>query len=85
MASGEREARRAGRIETHPDKPVPIVNPMSGGGTASRHDLLGQCRARGIDRGVLGVTQHLETTGRHLEAIAPDVDVEPSALDAIAD
>ena len=36
-------------VETHPDKPVLIVNPTSGGGTASRYDLVGQCRARGIE------------------------------------
>jgi hypothetical protein len=36
-------------VETHPDKPVLIVNPTSGGGTASHYDLVGQCRARGID------------------------------------
>ena len=36
-------------VETHPDKPVLIVNPRSGGGTASRYDLVGQCRARGIE------------------------------------
>src|SRR4029450_3763699 len=36
-------------VETHPVKPVLIVNPTSGGGTASRYDLVGQCRARGIE------------------------------------
>ena len=36
-------------VETHPDKPVLIVNPTSGGGAASRYDLVGQCRARGIE------------------------------------
>ncbi|HEX6660148.1 MAG TPA: diacylglycerol kinase family protein [Ilumatobacter sp.] len=36
-------------VETHPDKPVLIVNPTSGGGTASRYDLVGQCHARGIE------------------------------------
>jgi diacylglycerol kinase family enzyme len=36
-------------VETHPDKPVLIVNPTSGGGTASRYDVVGQCRARGIE------------------------------------
>ena len=36
-------------VETPPDKPVLIVNPTSGGGTASRYDLVGQCRARGIE------------------------------------
>ena len=36
-------------VETHPDRPVLIVNPTSGGGTASRYDLVGQCRARGIE------------------------------------
>ena len=35
--------------KSHPDKPVLIVNPTSGGGTASRYDLVGQCRARGIE------------------------------------
>jgi diacylglycerol kinase family enzyme len=30
-------------------RPLLIVNPRSGGGTAVRHDLLGHCRARGID------------------------------------
>lgn len=36
-------------VETSPDKPVLIVNPTSGGGAASRYDLVGQCRARGIE------------------------------------
>jgi hypothetical protein len=30
-------------------RPLLIVNPRSGGGTAIRHDLVGQCRVRGID------------------------------------
>ena len=36
-------------VETHPDKPLLIVNQTSGGGTASRYDLVGQCRTRGIE------------------------------------
>jgi diacylglycerol kinase family enzyme len=35
-------------------KPVLIVNPKSGGGSAQRHDLVGQCGARGIGVVVLG-------------------------------
>jgi DNA-binding GntR family transcriptional regulator len=30
------------------------------------------------------LSQHLETTGRHLEAIVSDVDAEPSPLDTSA-
>ena len=40
---------RPGDAQTHPDTPVLIVNPASGGGKASRYDLVGQCRARGIE------------------------------------
>ena len=36
--------------------------------------------ARDADLAVDLLTQHLETTARNLEAIAPDVDAEPSAL-----
>jgi GntR family transcriptional regulator, carbon starvation induced regulator len=41
--------------------------------------------ARDADRAVDLLTQHLETTARQLEAIAPDVDPERSALGAVAD
>ena len=41
--------------------------------------------ARDADLAVDLLTQHLETTARHLEAIAPDVDAEPPALGAAAD
>lgn len=33
----------------HPTRPVLIVNPRSGGGKATRYDLVTQCRARGIE------------------------------------
>ena len=36
-------------MTSRPAKPVLIVNPRSGGGKAARFDLVGQCRARGID------------------------------------
>ncbi len=39
--------------------------------------------ARDADLAVDLLTQHLETTARHLEAIAPDVDSEPPALGAV--
>ena len=32
-----------------PVRPVLLINPRSGGGKAHRHDLVGQCRARGIE------------------------------------
>jgi DNA-binding GntR family transcriptional regulator len=41
--------------------------------------------ARDADRAVDLLTQHLETTARQLEAIAPDVDRERAALGAVAD
>ena len=41
--------------------------------------------ARDADRAVDLLTQHLETTANHLEAIAPDVEAETSAVDAAAD
>jgi DNA-binding GntR family transcriptional regulator len=41
--------------------------------------------SRDADLAVDLLTQHLETTARHLEAIAPDVDAEPSAVNAAAD
>ena len=41
--------------------------------------------ARDADLTVDLLTQHRETTARHLEAIAPEDDAEPSALDTIAD
>ncbi|HET7487756.1 MAG TPA: diacylglycerol kinase family protein [Acidimicrobiales bacterium] len=34
---------------TRPSRPLLIVNPMSGGGIASRRDLVGECRRRGIE------------------------------------
>lgn len=40
--------------------------------------------ARDADPVVDLLTRHLETTARHLEAIAPEEDAEPSALDTIA-
>jgi len=41
---------------------------------------------RDADRAVDLLTQHLETTARHLEAIAPDVDAtEPPPMNAVAD
>ena len=40
--------------------------------------------ARDADLVVDLLSQHLETTARHLEAIAPEEDAEPSALDTIA-
>ena len=40
--------------------------------------------ARDADLAVDLLTQHLETTARHLEAIAPEEDAEPSPLDTIA-
>ncbi len=36
-------------VETRPVHPVLLVNPRSGGGKAQRYDLIGQCRARGIE------------------------------------
>ena len=43
--------RAAGRKsdDVAPARSVLIVNPRSGGGKAARFDLVGQCRARGID------------------------------------
>jgi len=38
-----------GRGAARPAKPVLIVNPRSGGGTAVRHDLVAACRTRGIE------------------------------------
>jgi diacylglycerol kinase family enzyme len=40
-------------VETKPVHPVLFVNPRSGGGKAQRHDLVGQCRARGIESVVM--------------------------------
>jgi diacylglycerol kinase family enzyme len=36
-------------MTSHPAKSVLIVNPRSGGGKATRFDLVEQCRARGVD------------------------------------
>ena len=36
-------------MTSRPTEPVLLVNPRSGGGKADRFDLVGQCRARGID------------------------------------
>ena len=41
--------------------------------------------ARDADRAVDLLTQHLETTARHLEAVAPGVDAEGSPVNAAAD
>lgn len=41
-------------MPARPMHPVLIVNPRSGGGKAVRHDLVKQCRARGIEPVVLG-------------------------------
>ena len=40
--------------------------------------------ARDADLAVGLLAQHLNTTARHLEALAPEDDAEPSALDTIA-
>ena len=36
-------------MTSRPNHPVLIVNPESGGGKARRHDLVGECLARGIE------------------------------------
>ncbi|HMK98935.1 MAG TPA: diacylglycerol kinase family protein [Acidimicrobiales bacterium] len=46
-----------------PNHPVLIVNPISGGGKAHRHNLVGQCRARGIEPLVV-------ESGRDISAMA---------------
>jgi DNA-binding GntR family transcriptional regulator len=54
-------------------------------GGAEHTAIFDAALARNTDRAVDLLTRHLETTARHLEAIAPDVDAEPSAANAAAD
>ncbi len=44
-----------------PTQPVLLVNPTSGGGKAEQHDLVGECRARGIEPVVLERGDDLST------------------------
>jgi len=60
-----------------PTHPVLIVNPRSGGGTAERLDLAGQCRARGIELvelhhgdDLLGLAEDLVSRGADLIGVA---------------
>jgi diacylglycerol kinase family enzyme len=36
-------------LEERPNHPVLLINPRSGGGKANQHDLVGQCRTKGIE------------------------------------
>jgi diacylglycerol kinase family enzyme len=44
-----------------PNQPVLLMNPRSGGGKAPHHDLVGECRARGIEPVVLERSDDLST------------------------
>ena len=53
--------------------PVLLLNPRSGGGKARRHDLVGKCRARGIEPVLLEPGQDLSSLAE--EAIGAGADV----------
>lgn len=55
-----------------PARPALIVDPRSGGGKATRHDLVAQCQARGIEPIVL--QQGDDLTGLAREAIGRGAD-----------
>src|SRR5579872_5493603 len=63
---------RAGAMAP-PSRAVLIMNPASGGGKAQRHDLVGTCRARGIDPIVLGHGDDLSALAA--EAVTQGADV----------
>jgi diacylglycerol kinase family enzyme len=51
-------------VTARPGRRVLLVNPRSGGGKAQRHDLVGQCRARGIRAVVVERGQDISALAR---------------------
>jgi len=63
-----------GRTPASPSRrPLLIVNPRSGGGTAIRHDLVGECRTRGIDVVVFEAGDDLSMVARAAVSDGADV------------
>ena len=56
-----------------PRRPVLIVNPRSGGGKVTRYDLVGECRARGIEAVVFEPGDDLSQLARAAVAGGADV------------
>jgi diacylglycerol kinase family enzyme len=69
---GRRPSQRDWKPVEAPGRPVLFVNPASGGGKASRADLAGQARKRGVEPVVLESGNDLETLVR--EAVADGAD-----------
>ncbi len=60
-------------VITRPSNPVLIVNPISGGRKAQRHDLVGRCRARGIEPVMVERGHHISTLAEAAVARGADV------------